>query len=51
MEICDTTPYCTEIYIDGSKIGAKVGAGAVIYVDRVLNKQCKYKLQNCCSNN
>lgn len=22
-----------------------------IYVDQVLKKQCRYKLQNCCSNN
>jgi len=32
MEICDSTPYCTEIYTDGSKIGSKVGAGAVIRI-------------------
>jgi len=51
MEICDSTPYCTEIYTDGSKIGGKFGAGAVIYMDQVLKKQYKYKLQNCCSNN
>ena len=51
MEICDSTPYSTEIYTDGSKIGGKVGAGAAIYVDQVLKKQCKYKLQSCCSNN
>jgi len=51
MEISDSTPYSTEIYTSGSKIGGKVGAVAVIYVDQVLKKQCKYKLQNCCSNN
>jgi len=51
MEICDSTPYSTEIYTDGSKIGGKFGAGAVIYMDQVLKKQYKYKLQNCCSNN
>jgi ribonuclease HI len=43
--------YSTKIYTDGSKIGGKVGAGVAIYVDQVLNKQCKYKLQNHCSNN
>jgi hypothetical protein len=32
--------YSTEIYIDGSKIGGKDGAGVAIYVDQVLNKQC-----------
>ena len=51
MEIRDSTPYSSEIYSDRSKIGDKVGAGAAIYVDRVLKRQCKYKLQNCCSNN
>jgi hypothetical protein len=51
MEISDSTPHSTEVYRDGSKIGGKVGAGAVIYVDQVLKRQCKYKLQNCCSNN
>jgi ribonuclease HI len=51
VEIRDSTPYSTEIYTDKSKIGGKVGAGAAIYVDRALKRQCKYKLQNCCSNN
>jgi hypothetical protein len=51
MEISDSTPYSTEVYTDGSKIGGKVGAGAARYVDQVLKRQCKYKLQNCCSNN
>ena len=45
MGICDSPPYCTEIYTDGSKIGGIVGAGAATYVDQVLKKQCKYKLQ------
>ena len=45
MEISDSTPYSTEIYTDRSKIGGKVGAGAAIYVEQVLKKQCKYKLQ------
>jgi len=51
MEIRDSTLYSTEIYTDGSKIGGTVGAGAAIYVDQLLKRQCKYKLQNCCSNN
>jgi ribonuclease HI len=51
MEISDSTPYSTVTYTDGSKIGGKVGAGAAIYVEQVLKRQCKYKLQNCCSNN
>jgi hypothetical protein len=42
MEISDTTPYSTVIYTEGSKIGGKVGAGAAIYVDQVLKRQCKY---------
>jgi hypothetical protein len=33
--------YSIETYTDGSKIGA----GVAVYVDQVLNKQCKYKLQ------
>jgi ribonuclease HI len=51
MEIRDSTPNSTEIYSDGSKIGSKVRAGAAICVDQVLKRQCKYTLQNCCSNN
>jgi len=51
MEIRDSTPYSTEIYTGGSKIRGEVRAGAAIYVDQVLKRQCKYKLQNCCSNN
>jgi len=51
MEICDSTSYSTEIYTDERKIGGKFGAGAVIYVDQLLKKQYKYKLQNCRSNN
>jgi ribonuclease HI len=47
MEIRDSAPYSTEIHTDGSKIGA----GAAIYVDQVLKRQCKYKLHNCCSYN
>ena len=51
METRESTPYSIEIYTDGSKIGGKVGAGAAVYVDQVLQRRCKYKLQNCCSNN
>ena len=51
METRDSPPYSIEIYTVGSKIGGRVGAGAAIYVDQVLKRQCKYKLQNCCSNN
>jgi ribonuclease HI len=43
--------YSLEIYTDGSKDGGKVGAGVAIYSNKQLVKQCKYKLQNCCSNN
>jgi ribonuclease HI len=43
--------YRTEIYTDGSKVGGKVGAGIAIYSDKSLVRQCKYKPQNCCSNN
>jgi ribonuclease HI len=43
--------YPTEIYTDGSEVGGKVGAGVAIYSEKMLVRQCKYKLQNCCSNN
>ena len=51
MEISCSTPYSIEIYRDGSKIRGKAGAEAVLYVDKVLRRQCKYKLHNNCSNN
>jgi len=51
MEIRDSTPYSTKIYTNGCRIRGKVRAGVSIYVDQVLKRQCKYKLQNCCSNN
>jgi hypothetical protein len=50
-EIRDSKPYPIEVYTEGSKIGGKVGAGAAVYVDQVLKRQCKYKLHHCCSNN
>jgi ribonuclease HI len=43
--------YPIEIYTDGSKDRGKVGAGVAIYSNKQPGKQCKYKLQNCCSNN
>ena len=46
-EISDPTPYSIDIYSDVSKIGV----GAALYVDKVLRRQCKYKLHNICSNN
>jgi ribonuclease HI len=51
MEKIDSTSYATEIYTDGNKIGGKVGAGVAIYMDKMLVRQCKYRLQDCCSNN
>jgi hypothetical protein len=45
MEISDSTPYSVEIYADESKIGGKVGAGADLYAEQVLKRQCKYKLK------
>ena len=47
----DSISYATEIYTDGSKIGGKVGAGVAIYTDKIIVRQCKYKLHDCCSNN
>jgi len=51
METSDSISYATEIYTDGSKIGSKVGAGVATYMDKTLVRQCKYKLQDCSSNN
>jgi len=39
------------IFTDGSKIGGKVGAAAVIIKDDILLHQSKYKLHERCSNN
>ena len=43
--------YDIEVYIDGSKIRDKVGAGVAIYEGKILTKTSKYKLESCCSNN
>jgi hypothetical protein len=51
METTESTPYCIEVYIEGSKIEGNVEARAAVYVDQVLKTRCKYKLQNCSSNN
>jgi hypothetical protein len=47
----DLISYATQIYTDGSKIGGKVGARVAIYTDKTLVRKCRYKLQDCCSNN
>jgi hypothetical protein len=51
LDTSDSISYVTEIYTDGSKIGGKFGAGVAIYTDKTLVRQCKYKLQDFCSNN
>jgi len=50
-ETSELTMCPIEIYTDGSKDEGKVGAGLVIYSNKQLAAQCKYKLQKCCSNN
>ena len=45
------TKYPIEIFTDGSKINDKVGASIAIFVDKLLAKECKFKLHNSCSNN
>jgi len=51
METTDSTSYATEIYIDRSKIRGKIRSGVAVYTDKMLVRQCKYRLQDCCSNN
>jgi hypothetical protein len=54
LTITETSELITcpiEIYTDGSKDEGKVGAGAVIYANKQLTTQRKFKLQHCCSNN
>lgn len=41
METSPQTTYPTEIYVDGSKVGGKVGVGMAIYSDKWLVRQCK----------
>jgi hypothetical protein len=51
FDTSDSVSYATDIYRDCSKIGGKVRTGVAIYTDKTLVRQCKYKLQDCCSNN
>jgi ribonuclease HI len=51
METREMTTYPIEIYTDASKNGCKVVAGAAIYFNKQLVKQCKYKFHSHCSNN
>jgi len=39
------------IFTDGSKIGGKVGAAAVIIKDEIVLHQSRYRLNERCSNN
>ena len=50
-ETSEMTTYPIKIYTDGSKDGSMVGAGAAIYSNKQLVKQCKYKQHSNCSNN
>ena len=43
--------YPIQTYTDGSKDASMVGAGAAIYSNKQLIKQCKYKLCSYCFNN
>jgi len=51
METTDLITYPTKTFTDGSKIGDKVGAGVAIYTEKRLERKCKYRLRNHCSNN
>jgi ribonuclease HI len=50
-ETSEHITYPIEIYTYGSKDEGDVGAGVVIYADKQLTTQCKFKLQHRCSNN
>jgi ribonuclease HI len=43
--------YMIEVYTDGSKSENGVGSGIVIFIDKHLTFQLKYKLVERCSNN
>lgn len=47
----ESTDYVFKIFTDGSKIGDKVGAAAVIYRQETSIHQLKYRLDGKCSNN
>jgi len=50
-EVENGNMYTTEVYTDGSKIGDKVGAEGIIFVNGKLVHQLKFKLHGHCSNN
>ena len=47
----EATTYSIEIYTDGSKDASTVGAGVVIYRNKQMIMQYRYKLRRYCSNN
>lgn len=53
IEICEATneQYEIEVFTDGSKINGKVGAAAVIFRNKTVVQQQKFRLNNKCSNN
>jgi len=51
METTDLITYPTEILTDGSKIRDNVRAGVAIFSEKILERKCKYRLQDHCSNN
>ena len=50
-ETNEATTYPIEIYTDGSKDVSTVGAGVVIYRNKQIIMQYRYKLRSYCSNN
>ena len=48
-EVENGTMYTTEVYTDGSKIGANIGAAGIIFVNCKLVNQLKFKLHGHCS--
>ena len=50
-EVENGNMYTAEVYTDGSKIGDKVEAAGIIFVNGKLVHQLKFKLHRHCSNN
>jgi ribonuclease HI len=50
-EVKNGTLYTTELYMDGSKIGNKVGAAGIVFENGKMVHQMQFKLHGHCINN